>query len=119
MRGARARAECGRRSGGAGAHARAARGGAPGNRISVAGTSEFTSALLLNFCVRLVHGIPGVDAELASRYRIPRVRCLVRMRALWLSERGVGTDEDVVVLWLASRAPLWVLVRVCGLISDV
>ena len=40
------------------------------------------------------------------------------MRALCLSERGVGTDEEVVV-WLASRAPLWILVRVCGLIAGV
>ena len=59
-----------------------------------------------------------MDAELASRYRIiPHVRFLVRMRALCLSERGVGTG--VVVVWLASRAPLWVLVRVCGLIAGV
>ena len=58
-----------------------------------------------------------MDAELASRYRIPHVRFLVRMRALCLSERGVGMN--VVVVWLASRAPLWVLVRVCGLIGDV
>ena len=64
-----------------------------------------------------VFGINGLDAELGSRYRIPHVRFLVRMRALCLSERGVGTDADVVVVWLASRAPLWVLVRVCGLFA--
>ena len=41
------------------------------------------------------------------------------MRTLCLSERGVGTDAHAVVVRLTSRAPLWVLVRVCGLIGDV
>ena len=118
----RDRAECcGARSGG-GAARKLMRGGggAPDNRINIrSGTSAFASALLLNVSVRVVGGICGLDAELASSYRIPHVRFLVRMRALCLSERGVGTEKDVVVVWVASRAPLWVLVRVCGLICDV
>ena len=91
-------------------------GWTPGNHIGVAG-AVFSSALLLNLSLRVVGGIPGLDAELANRYRIPYVRFLVRMRALCLSERGVGTDENGVCVWLANRAPLWVLVRVCGLIG--
>ena len=39
------------------------------------------------------------------------------MRALCISERGVGTG--VVVVWLASRAPTCVIVRVCGLLGDM
>ena len=86
----------------------------------------FFYALRLNFSLRDVEGIAGVDAEhancvkteLASRYRIPHVRFLVRTRAICLSGRGAGTSKGVVVVWLLCDAPLWVLVRVCGLLCN-
>ena len=59
-----------------------------------------------------------IYAAIFSRFRAcPRVRCVVHVRALCLSGRAVPQRAGTVVGWLASMAPLWVVVRVSALLA--
>ncbi len=81
-------------------------------------------SLKLNFVLRTLGGIcefgsPALEAELASHYRVPHVRCIVRTRVMCQADRAraAGTFGDIVA-WLCERAPLWVVVHVCALLRD-
>lgn len=73
----------------------------------------------LNFGLQITSNCDRVLKELGSPYRVPRVRFLLRTRALCLCVptrvRSAGACSDVVA-WLCKIAPLWVVVRVCALL---
>jgi hypothetical protein len=88
------------------------------------GAAAFAGLLRLNPVIRHVfrHGVESLRGELRARYRVcAHVRLVVRTRALTQSNRcrasGVAVGDDVFV-WLCERAPIWVVVHVCGLICD-
>ncbi len=81
-------------------------------------------SLKLNFVLRSFgfdafgpYNSPLLRTELAARYRVPHVRCIVRTRVMCQAGRARATDaRGVSVAWLCERAPLWVVVRVCALL---
>ncbi len=86
---------------------------------------KMLSLLKLGFVLREIScvaaGCEPLDAELASHYRSPHVRCIVRTRVMCQAGRaraaGAGRRGDIVA-WLCKRAPLWVVVHVCALLRD-
>jgi hypothetical protein len=92
----------------------------------------FSSAIRESLALRYVDA-PCVDAatlaELRRRYRAPRVRLLVRTRAMCLAGRAAvaaaageegaaAAAAGAAAAWLCVRAPLWVVVRVCELLRE-
>lgn len=62
-----------------------------------------------------------IGAEMRSRFRSsPHVWACVRLRALCLAGRAVPREDGAAGLstWTLAAAPLWVLVRVCGLLVE-
>ena len=59
----------------------------------------------------------AIEGALGKRYRVRHIRYLLRIRALCLGGRArpVGGARSTIV-WLATAAPLWVIVRVCALV---
>ena len=66
-----------RRGGGAGAHARAALGGAPGNDIGAAGTAAISKALTIN------NTVTTIDLEMRAAVALERnvLPCMQRLLA--------------------------------------
>jgi hypothetical protein len=92
--------------------------------IEAQGLAALAAALRVNSCVREFNlGYDDLSAELARHYRVPRVRFLVRMRAMCQAHRArTATDArrgEEIAAWLCGRAPLWVAVQVCALLRDV
>jgi hypothetical protein len=61
-----------------------------------------------------------VARTLAARYRAPHIWLVLRTRALALAARATGVDVGALLgpfAWLCTVAPLWVVVRVCKLLS--
>ena len=84
--------------------------------------SPFCEALRFNYHLQRLNLLAEsvlantVNAALTQRYRsLPRVRFLLRMRALCLGGRAEVAGE-LPVTWICERAPLWVLVRVAQLL---
>ena len=57
-----------------------------------------------------------LERETRCYYRVPRVRFVVRSRALWQAGRCASVGPPRVLTWLLRTAPLWVVVRVCELL---
>ena len=81
-----------------------------------------TNAVLNNFTLRMIRGCGSViiGEALMHRARIAHVRFVVKLRALCMKERARSGEAGEIMPWLASRAPHWVVVRVCALLpSDI
>ena len=59
-----------------------------------------------------------VHRELDARYRIPRIRALLRLRTLCLAQRARIAAQSHVAAWLCESAPLWVFVAVCRMLQE-
>jgi hypothetical protein len=97
--------------------------------------------LKLNFVFRTIYGVddfgsPPLAAELACKYRMPQVRCVVRTRVMCQAGRARAADAATLwcgclcvdlchkyilylYLYFCVRAPLWVVARVCALLRDI
>jgi hypothetical protein len=101
------------------------------NRAGEAGGRALLAALRSNLCLRRLWYydnefsdglLDEIGAEMRSRFRSsPHVWACVRLRALCLAGRAVpcdGAGGCGPSTWTLAVAPLWVLVRVCGLLVD-
>ena len=91
--------------------------------IDNTGAALICSAARASLCLREralfgIHHDPELVLEWRSHFRVPRIRMLLRTRALCLRGRAAGARLGDVVVWLCCTTPLWVLVRVCGLLRD-
>ena len=85
----------------------------------------FQRVVRLNFSLRRIHAhvaaswgsVAWLSTAMAARYRDPRVRLIIRTRALVLSGRA-SVPARSPFGWLCCAAPLWVVVAVVGLVWD-
>ena len=91
---------------------------------SAANIKGFLGSLRLNHVLREAHGLDDIaedlPTDLAARYRVPHVRCVVRTRVMCQAgrARAAGARRGEIVAWLCERAPLWVVVHVCALLRE-